>query len=268
MKNNIISTTFFTLFALLFSALISPSVADTNLKNWLFELRKEALANDISPQLFDESFLDFQPLDEVIELDRKQPEKTLTLEQYLERTVTTSRIERGKSELSANRELLEKVSKKYEVPSEVIVALWGMETSYGENTGNFNMIESLATLAYDGRRSAFFRKELLNALRIMQEEDMSAGSFFGSWAGAFGQCQFMPSSYLSYAVDFDGDGKRDIWYTHGDIFASIANYLSRNGWNSDEGIEEGSNNFSVLLKWNRSRYFATAIGKLVTAIGE
>ncbi len=237
-------------------------------EQWLKKFRSEAMAQGISVKVIDNAFEGIYPREDIIELDRKQPEGTITLEEYLAKTITQSRIQNGRNELETNKDLLSKVSERYSVPENVIVALWGMETSYGENTGYFGIIESLATLAYDGRRSEFFRKELINALKIMEVEKLSNDNFDGSWAGAFGQCQFMPSSYLKYAIDFDGDGKRDIWYTQGDIFASIANYLHSEGWNNDEGISEGNNNFNVLLKWNRSRYFATAVGKLANAIGK
>ncbi len=230
--------------------------------DWVANFRSEASSKGISEQTLNSAFTDIKPIDSVISLDRKQPENKIALEEYLAKTVTASRIKNGQAELATNSQLLDDVSKKYSVPANVIVALWGMETSYGENAGNFNIIPALATLAYDGRRSEFFRGELMNALKIMDTEKLSAEDFQGSWAGAFGQCQFMPSSFLKYAVDFDGDGKRDIWYTNADIFASIANYLHSEGWNANEGIEEDSNNFKVLLKWNRSRYFATAVGKL------
>jgi len=235
---------------------------------WLNDLRKDPALQGISATTINDAFTTMELLDSVIDLDRKQPENKITIEEYLEKAVTKSRIKTGRAELAENRELLEKVAKKYSVPAKVIVALWGMETSYGENSGNFNVISSLATLAYEGRRRDFFRDELIKALKIMDMEKIPAEAFEGSWAGAFGQCQFMPTSFLKYAVDFDGDGKRDIWFSEADIFASIANYLSSEGWIEGEKIEEGSNNFKVLLKWNRSRYFATAIGKLSQAIGE
>lgn len=234
---------------------------------WLEGFRGEAVSQGVPPQLVDSALADFKPLEKVIILDRKQPENTISLEQYVERTVTPARIKNGRDELAENKKLLNNIAEKYGVPANVIVALWGMETSYGENAGSYNTIYSLATLAYDGRRSSFFRKELINSLKIMEAEKIPLESFLGSWAGAFGQCQFMPSSYLKYAVDFDGDGKRDIWFTQADIFASIANYLHSEGWNPEEGIEENNNNYKVLLKWNRSRYFATSVSKLANAIG-
>lgn len=256
-----------------FLAGCSPSAnAEANLgqntksfSEWVSEFRTEASSKGISEQTLNSAFSDIKPINSVITLDRKQPENKITLEEYIAKTVTPSRIKNGQYELSANKELLDSVSKKYSVPSNVIVALWGMETSYGENVGNFSIVPALATLAYDGRRSEFFRGELINALKIMDAEKLSSEDFQGSWAGAFGQCQFMPSSFLKYAVDSDGDGKRDIWYTQADIFASIANYLQSEGWNAGEGIEEDNNNYKVLLKWNRSRYFATAVGNLAGA---
>jgi membrane-bound lytic murein transglycosylase B len=234
---------------------------------WLEEFRGEAVSQGVSAQVVNGALADFEPVEKVIILDRKQPENTITLEEYIKRTVTPARIKNGRNELSENKELLRSIAEKYSVPANVIVALWGMETSYGENSGSYNTVYSLATLAYDGRRSGFFRKELINSLKIMEAEKIPLESFLGSWAGAFGQCQFMPSSYLKYAVDFDGDGKRDIWFSQADIFASIANYLHSEGWNPDEEIEENNNNYKVLLKWNRSRYFATAVSKLANAIG-
>ncbi len=235
---------------------------------WLNDLRQDPALAGISGATLNDAFSNMKFLENVIFLDRKQPENKITIEEYLEKTVSDSRIRNGRSELAENRELLEKIAHKYSVPAKVIVALWGIETSYGENTGNYNVISSLATLAYEGRRRDFFRDELIKALKIMDIEKIPAEAFEGSWAGAFGQCQFMPTSFLKYAVDFDGDGKRDIWYSEADIFASIANYLSSEGWIMGDGIEEGGNNFKVLLKWNRSRYFATAVGKLSQEIGE
>ncbi len=262
------SIVFRVVFSLAFLAVSSAQAADSGFTNWVADLRSEAVAQGVSAEVFDSAFSGIEPIEKVIELDNKQPEAKLSLEEYLEKTVSANRIKNGQRELAENNEILAEISKKYSVPASVIVAIWGMETSYGKNTGNFGIIPALATLAYDGRRSSFFRRELINALFILEAEQMASDDFYGSWAGAFGQCQFMPSSYLKYAVDYDGDGKRDIWNTQADIFASIANYLHSEGWQDGEKIIEGNNNFKVLLKWNRSRYFATAVGQIAEQILE
>lgn len=223
---------------------------------WLAEFKQEAMKAGISQATLDEAFADTKPLPRVIELDRKQPESVLTLEQYLEKIVSAKRIADGRGKLAEHKEMLARIGGKYGVEPEFIVALWGIETNYGGNTGSYSIVDALATLAYDGRRSAFFRKELLNTLKISESENISPRIMEGSWAGAMGQCQFMPSSFLAYAVDEDGDGRRDIWHTEADIFASIANYLKQSGW------RQGEDNTKVILKWNRSTYFATAVNKL------
>jgi membrane-bound lytic murein transglycosylase B len=170
----------------------------------------------------------------VVELDRRQPEFTLTLEQYLSRVVSERRVRKGRQRLVKHREILREVSAKFGVQPRFILALWGIETDYGRLKGGFSVIPALATLAYDGRRSAYFRKELFNALTIIDQGHITAENMIGSWAGAMGQNQFMPSSFLRYAVDYDGDGRRDIWTNTKDVFASTANYLHRVGWRDDQ----------------------------------
>ena len=202
--------------------------------SWLEAFRQEARSQGISDKTLDDAFKDTAPIDRIIELDRKQPEGTLTLAQYLANTINKSRIEDGRARFADNRELLEKIGTEYGVQPRYIVALWGIETHYGEHTGGFRTVDALATLAYDGRRSGYFRGELLKALHIIEDEHIDASTLQGSWAGALGQCQFMPTSFLSYAVDYDKDGKRDIWGTQADVFASIANYLNFLGWNANE----------------------------------
>ncbi|MDH3663295.1 MAG: lytic murein transglycosylase, partial [Alphaproteobacteria bacterium] len=141
-----------------------------------------------------------------------------------------SRVKKGRKLLKEHRTLLNKIAADYKVQPRFIIALWGIETSYGSFLGGHQVIKALATLAYDGRRAALFRRELISALRILDRGDIVLDDMKGSWAGAMGQCQFMPSSFLKYAVDYDGDGKRDIWNTLPDVFASIANYLAKSGW--------------------------------------
>ena len=199
---------------------------------WLEGVRQEALAQGISPETLDAALNGLEPIARVIELDRRQIEGRITYKEYRERLLSEERIERGRALLQEHRELLERVAAEYGVQPRFIVALWGIETSYGSWSGSTPVIGALATLAYDGRRVAFFRSELLHALRILDEGYIEVDDMLGSWAGAMGQSQFMPSSYVRNAIDYDGDGRRDIWGSLPDTFASIANYLARAGWNN------------------------------------
>ena len=293
---------------------------------WLGKLRAEAEGKGISRSVRDEALAGIQPIPRVIELDRRQPEFTLTFAQYRDRVVPQSRIKIGRVKYQENRDLLEEVGGKIGVQPRFIVALWGIETDFGRVTGGFKVIPALATLAHDGRRSAFFRKELLNALQILHEGHIAPKEMMGSWAGAMGQSQFMPSSFLAHAVDYNGDGRRDIWTTRPDVFASAANYLTKSGWRADQtwgrevklppgfdfaladlkvrkpiggwqalGVrqpdggdlptrqlsasivlpEKGKmspaylvySNYRTTLRWNRSTYFALAVGLLSDGIG-
>lgn len=219
-----------------FLALAGGAAAnEIDFPTWLDSLKQEARQAGIRPATLERAFAGVRPIPRVIELDRKQPEKTMTFQQYMERVVTQSRIAEARRRLEENRALLEPIGREFNVPPRFIVALWGIETNFGQNTGNFPVIASLATLAYDGRRSSFFRKELLNALKIVDQGHIEPRAMLGSWAGAMGQSQFMPSSFLAYAIDWNGDGRRDIWGTREDVFASIANYLAKSGWKGDAG---------------------------------
>ena len=215
------------------SAVAQEDGAET-FEEWRKGVRSEALGLGISAATFDAAFADIEPIPRVIELDRSQPEVTLTFDQYVERVVPESRVDKGRKLLTEHRELLEPIGRKYGVPPRFIVALWGIETNFGQYLGGFPVIGALATLAHDGRRSAYFRQELLHALRILEDGHITPDSMVGSWAGAMGQSQFMPSSFVNYAVDHDGDGRRDIWGTQGDVFASAANYLAQAGWHAGE----------------------------------
>ena len=212
-------------------ALLSiPAPTIPTFEEWLAEFRVEALASGISAATFDTAFAGIKPVERVIQLDRQQPESVLTFEDYLTRVVPERRITIGREKLAQNRALLNTVSAEFNVPPRFIVALWGIETDYGRLGGNFSVIASLATLAYEGRRAALFRSQLLDALHILEGGDVALGDLRGSWAGAMGQTQFMPSTFRNYAVDFNGDGKRDPWNQPADVFASAANYLSKIGW--------------------------------------
>jgi membrane-bound lytic murein transglycosylase B len=215
-------------------AFVSSAVAeDKSFDQWLSEFKIEAKSLGISQIVLDAALSNSVSIKRVIELDRKQPEFTMTFETYMGKVVSQTRIKKAKAKLIEHDALLAEISKKYGVQKRFIVTFWGVETNFGQYLGSFNVPNSLATLAHDGRRSAYFRKELLNALKILEEGHIAPDKMKGSWAGAMGQCQFMPSSFLSYAVDWDGDGKRDIWATKADVFASTANYLAKAGWRDD-----------------------------------
>jgi len=289
---------------------------------WLADVRQEALANGVSEETLNHVLRDLRPIPLVIKRDRSQPEFKLTLDEYLNRVVTERRIRKGRKKFHKHRGLLTRISKQYGVQPEFVVSLWGIETHYGERTGSFPVLAAVATLAYDGRRSKYFRREFLNALKILDGGHISAENMNGSWAGAMGQVQFMPSSFQSYAVDYDGDGRIDIWNNVGDALASAANYLARSGWDGAQGwgqevqLPNGLNkklinprirkslsewqrmgvsgkgfpqnpdlkafivqpggqggrtflaypNYRVILKWNRSDFFAVAVGTLADRI--
>lgn len=216
------------------AACAAPTRAEQpNFQAWLQDLRREAAAAGISQATLDAALSDVSPIERVIELDRRQPEYTQTFWSYLDKRVTPERIARGRELLVQHRALLARVQARYGVQPRFLVAFWGLETNFGQYTGGYPVVGALATLAYDERRGDFFRKELLNALRILDEGNVTPSAMQGSWAGAMGQLQFMPSTFVHYAVDFDGDGKRDIWNSLPDVFASAANYLSSIGWRGD-----------------------------------
>lgn len=288
---------------------------------WLAGVRQEALSQGIRPATVDAALSDIRFQPRVIELDRKQPEKRLTFSQYINKVIDGNRINNGRRLIRAHHAQLNDVERRYGVPASVIVALWGLETSYGKNTGGFNVIEALATLAYDGRRSAYFRGELFKAMMIVDQGHIDLEDMRGSWAGAMGQNQFMPTSFMRFAVDGDGDGRRDIWRDLDDVFSSSAHYLAENGWRPGErwgrevkigrGIPENAigletqktvaawaamgvtalngaplphsenmmaslirpdgpggraflvyENFRVIMRWNKSVYFASSVGML------
>lgn len=227
---------FLTLVAVILAlAMTNPNAAfaadEKTFDAWLGDFRAKAIAAGISSETITAALDSVKPVPKVIELDRRQPEGTLTFQEYNERVLADTRVKKGQELYKKHQKLLKKVSKKFGVQPRFIVALWGIETNYGGFTGGQDVIPALATLAHEGRRAEFFTKELISALQILDEGHISVDKMRGSWAGAMGQCQFMPSSFRRFAIDFDGDGKRDIWNSLPDIFASIANYLAGSGWN-------------------------------------
>ena len=197
---------------------------------FLAGVAEEAVAGGVSRDVVDAAFDGLEPDPRVLGFDRKQPEFVQTTAQYLVARVTKGRIESARKHYAAERATLEAVGERYGVDAPFIVALWGVESSFGRYQGKYSIIRSVATLAHDRRRSAFFRSELLQALRILDEGHVPPEQFVGGWAGAMGQNQFMPSSFRRYAQDFDGNGRKDIWQNRGDVWASIAFYLAEHGW--------------------------------------
>ena len=210
------------------------AASDIPFDEWLRGVRLEAGTLGISESTLASALDGIQLIPRVIELDRNQPEFSLTLREYFERVAPESRIEKGRAKLAENRALLEAASARFGVEPQIIVALWGIETDFGRVSGGFKVVPALATLAHDGRRSSYFRGELMNALKIIDAGHISANDMMGSWAGAMGQCQFMPSSFLNFAVDGDRDGRKDIWSNPADVFASAASLLAGNGWRSGQ----------------------------------
>lgn len=212
-----------------------PSYAsEQSFEQWLAELRVEAKQKGISDNIIAAALTGITPYPKAIKSDRAQPEFKRTFVHYSTKRLSSWRINTGIKKKSEYRELLDRVAKAYGVQPRFILSFWGLETNYGNYTGNNDIIRSLATLAFDKRRASYFRKELFNALRILDEGHIKLKDMKGSWSGAMGQGQFMPSSFLRFAQDFDGDGKKDIWNNQADVFASIANYLKHYGWSDQQ----------------------------------
>ena len=300
----------------------APAAAE-DFTGFLAAVQRDAVAQGVRSGTVSSVLSRAEYLPHVIELDHQQPEHTMTLSGFLEKVVTPQKITDGRAELAENQPLLTRVYQRFNVQPRFIVALWAVESNFGKVMGNYSVVSSLATLAYEGRRAAYFRPELIAALRIIDEGNIRSDAMLGSWAGAMGQCQFMPSTFLNYAVDFDGDGKRDIWGDRADVLGSIANYIAQLGWRGDQSwgrpvvvpanfdtrltgldvrrptadwsrmgvhpadasplpsgdaslvMPDGStgpallvnDNFRTIMKWNKSTYFAAAVGMLADGFG-
>ena len=216
-----------------YKALQAKTLTEEGFQQYVVELKAEALTQGFKQSLIDESFAKVKFHKRAVAADRKQPEKVETLDTYLPKRVPSWKINKARTLYKEHQEILTKIGQDYAVQPRFIVALWGLETNFGKFTGGYNVVSALSTLAYEGRREAFFKKQLWAALTILDEGHIKITDMKGSWAGAMGQNQFMPTSFLAYAVDGDGDGKKDIWQNQTDIFASMANYLQKEGWNDD-----------------------------------
>ena len=222
---------------LLLCAFFLPATAqeERNFDSWLAELRQEALDSGISEASVELAFSEITPpVQRIISNDRAQPERVQTYEEYLSARVSEWKIRNGQSRMTEHSEVLADIAEQYGVQARFIVAFWGMETNFGTYPISEPIFNALATLAFDNRRAAFFRKQFMAALSMLDSGFPTYEMMKSSWAGAMGQSQFIPESYLTYAVDHDGDGKRDIWETEADVFASIANYLKARGWRDDQ----------------------------------
>jgi len=321
----IIKTFKFFLYILISLVLLSTQAfSNDTFSDFVTGISNEAERKGISLKLIKDFKTKVAFIPRVIELDRSQPEFKLTLDQYLARVVTSSRIKKANSKYKKNKKILKVISKHYGVQARFLVSLWGIETDFGRLTGGFPVVSALSTLAFEGRRHEYFKKELFNALKIINDGHITLSKMTGSWAGAMGQCQFMPSSFINYANDWDKDGSKNIWTSKPDVFASAANYLNKVGWSdkitwgrkvyigqfnkelkenkyyllnkwSSSGILNDNktklpnvkikarliipndygnygylvySNFDSLLNWNRSNYFAIAVGKLSDSIDE
>lgn len=301
-----------------------PMISSSDFSLCLDNFSAKAKQAGISSSTINNSLTKAKLNKRVLELDRQQPEFTTTFADYFNRRVTEQRVNQGRAMLNTHRELLSRIEQAYGVPAPYLLAFWGLETNFGSFYGNIPVVDSLSTLACDARRSEFFTIELLNALRILDKGDITPGKMVGSWAGAMGNFQFMPSAYLKNAVDFDGDNKRDLWNSKADAFASAAFFLKNLGWNSETrwgrevklprdfpfleaglknhkpiaewsklGITRADNsplpaadmnasllvpaghegpaflvydNFNVIMRWNRSEFYAIAVGQLADQI--
>jgi membrane-bound lytic murein transglycosylase B len=267
--------------------------ADARFATWLTGLRAEALRAGVDAGTLDQALGNIEQVPRVLELARHQPEFKMTFDEYMHLVVSDERVARGRAMLAENRALIERFAGPAGIPASLIASLWGIESHYGTKLGDFEVIPALATLAYNGFRATFFRQQLIAALQIVSQGHIGLHAMKGSWAGAMGQCQFIPTSFLAYAADGDGDGRMDIWTNKADVFASTANYLRRVGWRP--GLEWGAElapgeaagqggrivrpagangpafrtteNFRAILRWNQSDFFALAVGVLSDRIG-
>lgn len=228
-------------------------------EKWLGDIEQEAIAQGISPEAVKRSLSGVTFDQSIIRKDRGQGVFRQSFEQFAGRMVSPARLKGGANMLKRHAATLSRIEQRYGVPAPVLVAIWGLETDFGAVRGNLPVIRSVATLAYDCRRSAFFQAHLFDALRIVDRGDLSPADMRGAWAGEMGQAQFMPSSYVKYGVDFDGDGRADLLRSPADVLASTANYLKGHGWVRGGGWEPGSQNFEAIRAWNKSQVYSQTI---------
>src|SRR3954463_9452971 len=266
-------TSCFSLRALALGALLltsaGPSLAAPcgtgSFEGWLEDFKKEAAARGILPSAIQAGFTGVALDKAVIARDHSQKVFSQSFEEFSGRMVPP-RLGRGANMLKQYGSVLSRIEQTYGVPGEILVAIWGLETDYGVNTGKFPTLRSLATLAYDCRRTDMFKAELMDALRIVERGDIAPQDMRGAWAGEIGQTQFMPSSYIKFAVDFDSTGRRDLLRSPPDVLASTANFLASHGWQRGKDWEPGSANFAAIKEWNKSEVYAKTIAYFATQL--
>jgi membrane-bound lytic murein transglycosylase B len=267
---------------------VRAETADPKFAAWLRGLRAEALKAGVDAGTLDAALASVEEVPRVMELAHNQPEFKMTFDQYLALVVSNERVTRGRALLQENRALVDRFAAPAGISASTVVALWGIESNFGARLGDFEVVAALATLAYNGFRAQFFRQQLIAALKIVSQGHIALHAMKSSWAGAMGQCQFIPTSFLAYAADGDGDGRKDIWTNKADVFASIVNYLHKVGWRPGlswgEEVTAGTaagqgtrivrpagaggpafrttENFRVILRWNQSDFFGLAVGLL------
>lgn len=269
---------------------LSPATAlaqsgDPKFDAFLRTIRAEALKSGVDAGTLDMALGKVREIPRVMELARNQPEFKMSWDDYRTLIVSEERVKNGRALIAQNRALIDRFAAPVGLPTSMVVALWGIESNYGQRLGEFEVVSALATLAFNNFSASFFRQQLIAALKIVSRGHIGLHQMKGSWAGAMGQCQFIPTSFLAYAVDGDGDGRADIWGNKADVFASIANYLRATGWRAGEPWgREGTQavaggrivrpagpagpayattqNFRAILRWNQSDFFALAVGLL------
>ncbi len=274
------------------SALAQTS--DARFAAWLAGVRAEAVRAGVDQATAEQALASVEQIPRVLELAHNQPEFKMTFERYLEIVAPEERVKRGRALLAENRSLIERFASPAGIPDSIVAALWGIESDFGTKLGDFDVVPALATLTYNGFAAKFYRGQLIAALKILSQGHIGLASMKGSWAGAMGQCQFIPTTFLAYAADGDGDGRYDIWNSKADVFASTVNYLRKAGWRPSvrwgEEISTGApaprgggrivrpsgaggpayqvgENFRVLLRWNQSDFFALAVGIMSDRLG-
>lgn len=238
-------------------------------QNWLGGFKSKAISSGISSKTVNAALSGVNYDAKVIRLDRGAGQHSFkqSFDQFYARRVSGSMIARGRQLLQSRAGELGQIEKKYGVPGAVVVAIWGLETNYGsQRGGGFSILQSLATLAYDCRRSDFFEKQLIGALKIVDRGDMSVSQLRGGWAGEIGQTQFLPDAYVKYAVDFDGDGRRDLVHSPSDVLASTASYLKAHGWQRGAGFGPGSGNYDVIREWNKAEVYVKTISVMAAKL--